>query len=283
MRLEPSEYLPDVGAFFTLSVFPHPVLFWDPKEDTLLRHRNPLLSGTIAGLSPLSCTVDTLHCLYLVLFNAFVSLILWTLIDLGHFARGSNQDEIVANSLTVIKSRLNAWYRARHSLARREKMTRVHEFTSKMLGDKGAGKVKTKGAETWGVLLWLLKELESKPNVPALARLAAGVRSLEEMVLVWSHGSWKLTPMEIQTSYDCFNRFVAMTDGLEELEIPKRHMAMHLIRDLAHYGNPRWYANWTNESLNRVLKNACRQVSQLTFEVSVLSAMRWLRRNKRRT
>ena len=63
MRVEPSAYLPDVGVFFTLTTFPRPVMFWNPREDTLLRHRNPLLTGEL-GLSPLHCTVDTLHCLY---------------------------------------------------------------------------------------------------------------------------------------------------------------------------------------------------------------------------
>ena len=44
MRLEPSEFLADVGAFEDIRTFPHPVRFWDTAEETLVRHRCPLFS-----------------------------------------------------------------------------------------------------------------------------------------------------------------------------------------------------------------------------------------------
>ena len=206
MRVEPSAYLPDVGAFFTLTTFPCPVMFWNPREDTLLRHRNPLLFGEL-GLSPFHCAVDTLHCLYLGLFNAFVALVLWSLVDKGRFAQGRSQEEVIGNVLTVIRTRIHAWCKRRHQLNRLERMTGVHEFTKNMLGERGGGKVKTKGAEAGGVLLWLLSELESSPGAPDEARLAVAGRSLEGMVLVWANASWKLTPVEIQSSFDFVQSF----------------------------------------------------------------------------
>ena len=44
----------------------------------------------------------------------------------------------------------------------------------------------------------------------------------------------------------------------------------HMIAKAAKQGNPKYIANWTDESLNRVLKACCRTQSQATFEESVL-------------
>jgi hypothetical protein len=55
---------------------------------------------------------------------------------------------------------------------------------------------------------------------------------------------------------------------------PKHHIMFHLIFNVGYQGNPRMYATWVDESLNKTLKACCRQVSQSTFEGSVLFHMR---------
>jgi hypothetical protein len=57
---------------------------------------------------------------------------------------------------------------------------------------------------------------------------------------------------------------------------PKHHLCFHLVGNLLWHGNPIWYANWRDESLNRVLKACCRNVSQRTFDASLLLRMREL-------
>ena len=59
----------------------------------------------------------------------------------------------------------------------------------------------------------------------------------------------------------------------EDVFIPKHHLMMHLIVRSAHFGNPRFYSTWRDESLNKTLKMACRTTSQATFENSVLTRM----------
>ena len=39
-------------------------------------------------------------------------------------------------------------------------------------------------------------------------------------------------------------------------------------------GNPNIYSNWIDEDLNKTLKACCKNVSQATFEASVLLKMR---------
>ena len=69
------------------------------------------------------------------------------------------------------------------------------------------------------------------------------------------------------------------TETEEEMLIPKRHMAMHILERMIDLGNPKAYANWHDEDLNRDLKLSCRKVSQMHFERSLYVRMReWLKR-----
>ena len=64
---------------------------------------------------------------------------------------------------------------------------------------------------------------------------------------------------------------------------PKHHLLFHLVHGSSFHGNPRAYANWEDESLNRLLKATCRDVSQMSFDASVLARVReLLRRGQKR-
>ena len=91
-------------------------------------------------------------------------------------------------------------------------------------------------------------------------------------LIVWLH----FTFHEYQSSLGAFNAFVTAATLIEGVNLPKRYLAAHLVHDSWFFGNPRVYANWQDEALNRLLRACCRNVSQATFEVTVLSAMQLL-------
>jgi hypothetical protein len=74
-----------------------------------------------------------------------------------------------------------------------------------------------------------------------------------------------------QECFEAYKAFLRMTD--EDSEVPKRHMMLHLLKRLGFFGNPRSYATWRDEALNKMLKASCQSVSQATFEQSVLGNM----------
>ncbi len=78
-----------------------------------------------------------------------------------------------------------------------------------------------------------------------------------------------------QESFRLYNRHIALMVEYN-CYLPKHHMMYHLIGSLAANGNPDWYSNWVDETLNKTLKATCRHVSQQTFEASVLLRMREL-------
>ena len=53
-------------------------------------------------------------------------------------------------------------------------------------------------------------------------------------------------------------------------------MLMHVLQRMPNLGNPRFYANWMDETLNKHLKHSCRMVSQVNFERSLYIRMREL-------
>ena len=64
--------------------------------------------------------------------------------------------------------------------------------------------------------------------------------------------------------------FVSLTEADARQLIPKRHLMFHLLTEIPKFWNPRLYAVWVDEALNRELKAACRQLSQVTFEAAIL-------------
>ena len=74
-----------------------------------------------------------------------------------------------------------------------------------------------------------------------------------------------------QECFDAYKEFLRTTEA--DSEVPKRHMFMHLLKRLDFSGNPRSYATWRDEALNKMLKASCQSVSQATFEQSVLGNM----------
>ena len=269
-RLEPSKSLPDVNAFLDLAVFPRQVTFWRPAAETLSRHRNPLFQ--IVGVTPpRSLTVDWMHSLNLGVLLQFTKEALWFCIDNGVWGQDGTIDEIVEKATQLIRFDLRAWYKQRHKMFPSEGLTRAN-LTQKMLGDNSNRCCKTKAAETHGVCIFVVEKLrahQARIGQFAVVLVSAGQELLDMMQYVGGRKA-VLTPAEHQRVFDHYMRYLALTDSMDNLWLPKRHVMLHSLRQIPWLGNPKAYANWHDETLNRTLKSACRNTSQHTFEESVL-------------
>jgi hypothetical protein len=189
-RLEPCTELPNVGNFEELQV-PAKVMFWRRSAETLCRHRNPMMDASL-GLEPEDAiTVDTLHALYLGVMNTFCSVAIWVILD-GCVYASTSGEEGTKLALLGLRASLLEWYKQRHAKYPSENLTRVADFTPSMAGTRGDPKCKTKGAETWGMCLFLLDELRKfgdRLGGEWIRLLAAG-ESLEAMVLAWRQCGW---------------------------------------------------------------------------------------------
>lgn len=278
-RLEPSADLPDIACFETLDLStPKRVIFWRTSRETLTRHRNPLFSVQLGITVWRSLTSDLLHTLYLGVFHSFCRMAVWALILSGAWGGHGTQDEFVEIAVLVFRNALSNWYNAKAHESPPIFFTRISDVTRKMVGDPSDKKLKTKGAETWGLLCFLVDELPLHR-----ARLGAdgpilieAARSLKGLADLFDSSGVLPSAADQASMWRHYLRFCDVTRGVPELLLPKRHMILHILRRLPFFGNPRFYAAWRDESLNKTLKGCCRKVSQATFEISVLSNMKRL-------
>lgn len=160
------------------------------------------------------------------------------------------------------------WYKQRRDAG--ENVTEVGDMTRKMIGHDAEGTVTFKGAECWGILRFMLDELH-RFNVRPRYVLAG--RYMERLLSLWRAAAWRLTPVEINKSWQYFHGFLACMEGDTSIDIPKKHQFMHMMRRLPFAGNPMYFSCWMEEALNKNLKRASRLISQQTFELTVLNSM----------
>ena len=277
-RLEPSQTLPDVSLFYLLDTFPWPLVFWRCTLETVTRHRNPLLSLPHLGLVPhrVIC-IDLLHALYLGIMKSLGAYAMWLVLLSGVLApNAGTQDEQLTIGIMAIKAHLFKWHKTRHQQNPKEKLTRVSDITRKMLGDPGTRNLKVKGADCWAALLFLIDFLTAlRRRLPAdCQRVVEAMAAIRDMVVVFQTAGIQLTEAEINSANPHYKRYVYLTQHIEQLLQPKRHIMWHMLERLEDFGNPIAYSNWYDEHLNKLLNMACRTASQHNFEEGLQSRMR---------
>ena len=185
---------------------PATVVFWRPSEEIVCRHRRPLFSAAL-GLSIFSLTIDALHALYLGVMNKWCSIAIWLLISSGVYGASGSGEEHLRNSVLLMRHALMSCYGERRQEHPAQVLTRLNDLTPKMLGTKTAPKCKAKGAETWGLLLFLIAMLQKHAYVVGVAgaRLHRAGSSLVRMVEIWDNSGRVLSPAD-REEHDTHNK-----------------------------------------------------------------------------
>jgi len=143
-----------------------------------------------------------------------------------------------------------------------------------MLGSEEEPLLKTKGMETWGLVLFcvhLLGVYRPRFGGDGPALLRAGEALVRHMEILDEHSN-QLPHRAIQELHDTMLQHLTAIRDLD-IQLPKHHMWTHMVKRAYYNGNPRMCANFYNEHLNKPLKAACRNASQATFESTVLFKM----------
>lgn len=182
-RLEPSHELRDIAKFDEMTGFPRLVLFWRPATETLAKHRNPLLSPSLGtGLGTLA--IDTLHTLHLGVLKRFVMWFLWRVVDRDVYgvARAGHRtaDECLLLSCNALRNDLWNFYGRYHAQHPGANLSRLQDLRPSMLGTRSDPCLRTKAAETFGLLLFcadLAPKITQRlgPQGPDTAQLAAAL------------------------------------------------------------------------------------------------------------
>jgi hypothetical protein len=181
-RLEPSPTLPDVHALQD-AVLPIDIVFWRSSNDTLTRHRNPIFCAELGTSVHRTLTIDELHANNLGVMKTFCKHVLWYILLSGVYGALGTNEENLASAVLAFRHELMQWYK-QHAVWN---LTRLSNFKIKMIGSSGEKKCKTKGAETYGLMLFLIHLLDR--NGHSLGErgaryLAAGI-ALRRVTEIW--------------------------------------------------------------------------------------------------
>jgi len=124
-------------------------------SDTSARHRTLLFCTELVPSPNRSLTVDAPHCLYFGVMNVWCRRAISTTFLSGVFGEVGN-DAHLQTAVLVMYHKLSQWYRGRRRDPPAKPVTEVSDMTTKMVGSRDHPWCKTKGAETYGMMLFLL-------------------------------------------------------------------------------------------------------------------------------
>ena len=163
-RLELCERLQNLDNFDVIGRFPTEILFWRKENEVSTKRRNPLFNRATGVTPQKTMTSDLLHAMYLGTMKRWCKITIWKLIEAGTWGEGiMNFEELFQKSILTINNQLDNWYKRRHRSKPEEKLTRC-KLTKGKLGTRTQQDCRTKGAQTWGLLNFLLDVLETRKN-----------------------------------------------------------------------------------------------------------------------
>ena len=264
-RLEVSPLLDSTFAFDAIRTFPREVRFWRRSCETLAHRQNPLFY--IPGFTVERLVVDTLHCLYLGVVQAWQMASLWAMLNRDVWGTGD-----VNLSVMRLRAELHVYYKAR-----RGKVTVVQNITAKMLGTPTkTAAAPFKGAEAKGLIDFVVQLLEK--HSPGFEDLLAAGRHLQRYVEFIDNNPANLTAAvagDMRESAVGF-LFHGLRGGMRP--IAKVHQLLHLVHEVTSmHGNPRFYSNWIDESLNRDLAGIAKAAYSSVWADRIFICWRFLR------
>jgi len=279
-RLEPSPSLPDVASFDGKRVYPFTVTFWRRAAETAARHRLPLFC--IPGVGPDALCIDMLHCVFLGIAQAYLSTVFWRVMV-------SNPWRISATTIESFDSmacqRLHYdimdFYASRRRIQHRpEGTTELVDLSVSMLGSRTDAIFKAKGAETKSLIPFAIALLDKRGascSPGAVEHLHNAGVALMEVMRIQSENSAALPK---QAAIDMYRFGVqhcraAFLGGVRPY--PKHHAFVHMLRDAFVKGNPKSYACWEDEGLNKVIAGVASKAYPTVWEHRVIEHMNMLR------
>ena len=175
----------------------------------------------------------------------------------------------------VIRSNLMEFYRNYQRDNPLSNLTRVSDFTPSMIGTRSNQKLKTKAAETYGVALFLIDEIQKRGDALGAEdqlKLGQAGSHLISMIQIWKSSAFKMDRAQSQRILDHYKIHLQLMRSFDCFT-PKHHIMIHPILDTLTKGNPWNYVEFVDESLNKTLRATCRHASQMCFENTVLLRM----------
>ena len=139
--------------------------------------------------------------------NVYCAVAIWAILDSGVYGRVTSVDGVQL-AISVMRNALMNFYRD-HRRGSTEVLTEVTDLTPAMLLSRDSHRIKTKGAETYGILKFVVASLQHwNSHVPEHERLLLAGEALLSIVQTWRQPKWRIPDSEIQVNHTS-NRITA--------------------------------------------------------------------------
>jgi hypothetical protein len=163
-RLEPTPAMIDVADFDSATTFPLRAVFWRRTSETAARHRAPIFSEGCGVTIEKVMAIDSLRTLSLGVFKVFVGHVFWKILQSDVFGIPSFHNASERHQLILLRLRaaLFKFYSEWKDRCPGQILSQVSDLTLSMLGNKSNPVMGTKGAETEGLLAFVVHFVTEK-------------------------------------------------------------------------------------------------------------------------
>jgi len=268
-RLEPSHSLRDVGSDFDHLAWPQTFRFWRRSQETSTRHRNPLFSDDIGTSPDRTIAFDWLHCLSWGVFKTFLIWFVHQLWEANVFGVSGTGAALIIASVPLLKIRLFDWYAQERAAGRSH--TEVQDLVPAMFGKWEDPKLSLFASEMNAFLLFSEALLEHVGHLlPNLQRIRACMTPLIRCYSLIKAHPFVFPPSACQEFLDCAKVHIIKAQALGISLVPKHHFFLEMSWKADYQGSPGLGACWTDESINRFLKQLSAGAHRAVFHGRVL-------------
>lgn len=273
-RLEPSCTVMDTGRGFS-QANPRKCVFWRARPGQITHHRNPLFAQETGVTLERSLVVDYLHSQSLGVIKYFLAWLLWKLLDANAWAAQDTAAEArLETSVQRMKGELFKFYERESKSGRNH--TRVQDLTSKMVGgSEDQPRLRLHGSEMNGILFFAGHLLQRYGHLLGASQAPSerAQRAFAQLHIIVGQYRVVVPDREAQRCMDLVRTGLRALEDLGVRPKPKFHAICHMIHDIRYKGSPTLWATWTDESLNRMLKQVCAGGHRQNWHERVLHTM----------
>ena len=240
----------------------------------MCRHRNPLFSE-LTGVTANRCAaLDWLHTLSLGVFQTYSCYALHMFVRADAWrtlaATESTRMELTVSRLSTDISR---WQKLQQRRGRQIK--ELGNMKAEMFGTFTRPKFGLKAAETNWFLEYLVTVcipsfLPSLGDTEQFRTILAAGQDLMSILTLFRDSPITFRAAEVQQFHDASKSYLRTMHSLGVRPKPKDHMLMELSYGCRYLGSPALYANWADESLNRLLRDVAAGAHSAVHEKRIL-------------
>jgi hypothetical protein len=201
-RLEPCPAIPFPTQFDLHDQWPVQAVFWRCSAESWAKHRSPLMDPAIGITLDVIC-IDNLHTMALGIYKNFVTFALWSCLRGDIYQVGQMYADVEKDEISVLRmaSELKRFYKEFKRGNPHAPLSEIGDLDLKVLGSRASPSLHAKGAETEGLLAFVVFVLRLHSHIlPSGGLLLAAAEALNEFQIKLRESSHNPLPRESQDS-----------------------------------------------------------------------------------